>query len=173
MTNSPPSRPAAQHAALVLAAAVAIACAPQKPPTLTSLCFGGTATARVAATVDTTRPPASPELTAAKGSRFELTIAFPAVEFTALEPRGAESSCNGSTGTATFKGSLPDRIRTATSAAGHATWRIDGDTVLLDLNPGTRDNNVFVALPLNGGRGHWGLSTFAGEVAAGATAFLP
>ena len=172
MTHSTSRRGSPSAAALLLFAAVA--CAPkQPPPTLASLCLGGTATAHVAATIDTTRPPVGPELAAAKGRRFELTFAFPAVEFTTVGPHDAESSCDGSTGTATFKGSLPDRLRTATSATGQATWRIDGGTVLLDLNPGTRDNNVFVALPLNGGRGHWGLSTFAGEVVAGATAFLP
>ena len=173
MTNPTHRRPSARTGALLLAAALSLACARKAPPTLAALCLGGTATAHVAATIDTTRPPAGPELAAAKGTRFELTLVFPAIEFTAVEPRDAESSCNGSAGTATFTGTLPDRIRTATSPAGQATWRIDGETVLLDLNPGTRDNNVFVALPLNGGRGHWGLSTFAGEVAAGGTTVLP
>lgn len=150
------------------AAIVCFACAPTQPPTLASLCSGGPATAHIAATIDTTRPPAGPELTAAKGSRFEMTFTF-----AAPSTRGADSNCAGSTGTATFTGTFPDRIGTATSASGRATWRIDAATVLLDLNPGTRDNNVFVALPLHGGRGHWGLSTFAGEVAAGGTTFLP
>ena len=166
MTIARHFRSTAAGAVLVLGASLALACARKPAPTLAKLCFGGAARAHVSATIDTTRPPAGPELAAATGSRFELRFAFKAVE-----PRGVESSCDGSTGTATFTGSLPDRIRTATSAAGQATWRIDGDTMLLDLNPGVRDNNVLVALPLNGGRGHWGLSTFAGEVAAGRTAF--
>jgi hypothetical protein len=168
MTNSTARPAAARRPSLLMAAALALACAPKQAPTLTTLCSGGTAAAHVAATIDTTRPPAGPELSAAKGTRFELTFTF-----AAPATRGAEPNCTGTSGTATFSGTLPDRIRTATSASGQVTWRIDGDTVLLDLNPGTRDNNVFVALPLNGGRGHWGLSTFAGEVAAGGTAFLP
>ncbi|HET9004110.1 MAG TPA: hypothetical protein VFN39_08965 [Gemmatimonadaceae bacterium] len=151
-----------------MAAALFLACAPKQPPTLAALCSGGTATARIAATIDTTRPPAGPELAAAKGTRFELTFTF-----AAPATRGADSHCTGTAGTAIFSGALPERLRPATSSVGRASWRIDGETVLLDLNPGTRDNNVFVALPLNGGRGHWGLSTFAGEVAAGGTAFLP
>ena len=165
----PTNRRHAMRALAPLAAAVlSLACAPKRAPTLAALCSGGTATARVEATIDTTRPPAGPDLTAARGTRFELSFTF-----AAPAARGAASSCTGTTGTATFTGTLPDRIRTATSATGQASWRIDGETVLLDLNPGTRDNNVFVALPLNGGRGHWGLSTVAGEVAAGETAFLP
>ena len=168
MTNSSHRRLRSRAALLLAAAALSFACAPKQPPTLAALCSGGTATAHIAATIDTTRPPAGPELAAAKGSRFELTFTF-----APPSARGADPSCTGTTGPATFSGTLPDRLRTATSSTGQATWRIDGETVLLDLNPGTRDNNVFVALPLNGGRGHWGLSTFAGEVAAGGTTVLP
>lgn len=168
MTISPFVRLSRLAPAVLLAAAVALACAPKPAPTLAPLCSAGTGAAHVAATIDTTRPPAGPELTAAKGSRFELRITFAAAS---TRPTG--TGCTGTAGTAAFTGSLPDRIRTATSPAGGATWRIEGDTVVLDLNPGARDNNVFVVLPLNGGRGHWGLSTFAGEVAGGGTAFLP
>lgn len=168
MTNFADRRRALRGSPILVAAALSLACAPKQPPTLAALCSGGTATAHVAATIDTTRPPAGPELAAAKGTRFELTFTF-----AAPASRGTDSTCTGTAGTATYSGTLPDRIRTATSPVGQASWRIDGETVLLDLNPGTRDNNVFVALPLNGGRGHWGLSTFAGEIAAGGTALLP
>jgi hypothetical protein len=168
MTSSHRIVPPRRIPALLLAATVALACAPKNPPILASLCSGGSATAHISATIDTVRPPAGPELVAAKGSRFDLRFTF------AAPSAGASATdCAGTKGTAIFSGTLPDRIRTATSSAGTASWRIDGDTVLLDLNPGTRDNNVFVVLPLHGGRGHWGLSTFAGEVAGGATAFLP
>lgn len=164
-----PHRPRPRRAsALLLVVVGALACAPKPAPTLTSLCSGSTAAAHIAATIDTTRPPAGPELTAARGTRFELRLSFAAPSAPATAP-----GCAGTAGTATFTGTLPERIRSATSQAGSATWRIDGDTVLLDLNPGTRDNNVFVALPLHGGRGHWGLSTFAGEVASGSATALP
>jgi len=168
MTNSIHRPSAARTLPPLIAAALSLACAAKQPPTLALLCTGGPATAHVAATIDTTRPPAGPELTAAKGNRFEMHFTF-----AHASSRAATTDCTGTAGTATFTGTFPDRIRTATSGAGQATWRIEGERVLLDLNPGTRDNNVFVAFPLNGGRGHWGLSTFAGEVAAGGTAFLP
>lgn len=168
MTISAHARLSRRASALLLSAAVALACTPKRAPTLAPLCSGSAAAAHVAATIDTTRPPAGPELAAARGTRFEIHFTF-----AAPSTRATATGCTGTAGTAAFTGTLPDRIRTATSATGQATWRIDGETVLLDLNPGTRDNNVFVALPLNGGRGHWGLSTFAGEVAAGGTAFLP
>lgn len=168
MTVSPFPRLSRRARALLLGAVVAVACARKPAPTLAPLCSGGTPTAHIAATIDTTRPPAGPELAAAKGSRFELRFTF-----AAPSTRATGGGCTGTAGTATFTGTLPDGIRTATSPAGSASWRVEGDTVLLDLNPGARDNNVFVVLPLHGGRGHWGLSTFAGEVAAGATAFLP
>jgi hypothetical protein len=72
-------------------------------------------------------------------------------------------------GTASFKGDIPEPLRNATEPGGTATWRVEGDTVLLDLNPKSRDNNLMMVVPLAGGTGHWGLSTFAGEVARGRT----
>jgi hypothetical protein len=168
MTTSINRRGTSRGTARLVAIALSLACAPRQVPTLAPLCSGSPANAHLAATIDTIRPTAGAELTAAKGSRFELTIVF-----AAPTTRADGSSCTGTTGTATFTGTLPERLRTATAPAGRASWRIDGDTVLLDLNPGTRDNNVFVSLPLTGGRGHWGLSTFAGEVGAGEMTFLP
>lgn len=168
MTIPPFPRLSRRGPALLLGAVVALACAPKPAPTLAPLCSGGTAAAHVAATIDTTRPPAGPDLTAAKGSRFVLLFTF-----AAPSTRATGTACTGTAGAATFTGAVPDRIRTATSPAGSASWRIEGDTVLLDLNPGARDNNVFVVLPLHGGGGHWRLSTFAGEVAGGGIAFLP
>lgn len=162
MTISLAVRPSRRVAGLLFGTALALACGPKKAPTLAALCAGSATAAHVTATIDTTRPPAGPELAALRGSRFEVDIAFSA----AASP-ATDAGCTGTTGTATFTGTLPDRIRGATSASGSATWRIEGDTVLLDLNPGTRDNNVFLVLPLRGRRGHWGLSTFAGEVAGG------
>ena len=153
---------------IALAAAAAVACAPRKAPTLEPLCAGSTVATRVLATIDTVRPPAGPELAAAKGTHFELRLTF-----AAPSARASATECGGTSGNAIFAGTLPDRIGTATSSAGTASWRIGGDTILVDLNPGTRDNNVFIVLPLHGGRGHWGLSTFAGEVAGGETAFIP
>jgi hypothetical protein len=162
MTISLAIRPSTRVSAVLFGTALALACAPKKAPTLAALCAGSATTAHITATIDTTRPPAGPELAAARGTRFELDFAF-----TAAAAPPSEAGCTGTTGTATFTGTLPDRIRGATSASGRATWRIEGDTVLLDLNPGTRDNNIFLVLPLQSGRGHWGLSTFAGEVAGG------
>src|SRR5690348_16003272 len=131
MTNSSRFPTPSRRALLLAAAAVSLACAPKRTPSLAALCSGGAATAHVSATIDTTRPPAGPELSAAKGTRFELTLSF-----APQESRGAGSACTGATGTATFTGTLPARIRSATSAAGQASWRIDGETVFLDLNPG-------------------------------------
>jgi hypothetical protein len=158
---------------LIAAIVGAAACARATPPTLDALCAGGSADAHIAATVDRVTGPGGPELSALRGTRFVVRISLfppaPADSSPAANPTG----CAGASGAATFAGDLPARIRIATSAASAATWRIAGDTVLLDLNPRTRDNNVFVVLPLDGGRGHWGLSTFAGEVAGGRTEPVP
>src|SRR6476646_8690236 len=94
--------------ALLLGAAAVLACAPQTPPTLAPLCAAGGATAHIAATIDTTRPPAGPELAAAKGSRFELHFTFAPPSTRATAP-----GCSGTAGSATFTGTLPDGIRAA------------------------------------------------------------
>jgi hypothetical protein len=167
MTILQPDRQSARsHLLLLVTAAFTAACAAKKPPTLSALCTGRGATARVAAAIDTVRSLAGPALVTMKGSRFEMRFDFAPRADSAN--RGARD-CNESHGTAAFTGTIPERVRLAAAADGEATWRVAGDSVLLDLNPGTRDNNVFVVLPLDGGRGHWGLSTFTGEVAGGTT----
>ena len=72
-------------------------------------------------------------------------------------------------GTARFSGDVPEPLRNATDAGGSATWRVESDMVFVDLNPKSRDNNLMMVVPLAGGAGQWGLSTFAGEVARGRT----
>jgi hypothetical protein len=164
--------PGRRLAAAVCAGILATACAsaPNSVGALTRLCSGRSTSARLRATVDTVRGPGGAALASLRGTSFELRLQLnPGA---AVDP-GAGAECSATSGPAYFAGNLPDAIRTAASNTLIASWRIEGDTVLLDLNPGTRDNNVFVVLPLRGGRGHWGLSTFAGEVAGGSTEPLP
>ena len=159
--------------ALAVMAISAGACGRARTVTLNGLCNGAPAEANIAATVDRVSGPGGPALSELRGTRFTLRISLFAAADTAISPAGGGGGCAASSGLATFAGDLPDRIRTATSASSAATWRIERDTVLLDLNPRARDNNVFVVLPLAGTRGHWGLSTFAGEVAGGHTEPVP
>jgi hypothetical protein len=140
------------------------------PETLAAVCAGREATQRVDATIDTVMPPAGPALGALRGRSFSIRLTFiPGPATGAAAGTGGASGCDGKMGTASFEGDIPEPLRNATEPGGTATWRVEGDTVLLDLNPKTRDNNVMMVLPLAGGRGHWGLSTFAGEVARGRT----
>ena len=164
---------AARIPALV-AAAWAGGCAPPLRSALAPLCADQGALAHVEFSVDSVRPTAGPALVAARGSRFRLVITFAAP--TSAQPDGATrgatppAGCSDRSGTATAEGELPAGLRNATSSTHDASWRIERDSVILDLNPRARDNNVFVVLPLEAGRGHWGLSTFAGQVASGSTA---
>ena len=148
--------------------AAAIACAAHKPRTLEALCAGGRVVANLDATVDSIRAPAGPALQTLRGRHFAVRLTFVGQADSDGGPTASAAGCSGHSGLAEFAGDFPPGVGTATSGSHQATWRIEGEMVLLDLNPGTRDNNVFVALPLAGGRGHWGLSTFAGEVASGA-----
>jgi hypothetical protein len=137
---------------------------------LAGLCAGTEVTQRVDATIDTILPPGGAALGALRGRSFAIRLTFvPGPATGPMAGTGVGNGCDGRMGTASFKGDVPEPLRNATERGGSATWRVEGDTVILDLNPRTRDNNLMMVLPLAGGRGHWGLSTFAGEVARGAT----
>ena len=140
------------------------------PETLAAVCAGRKTTQQVDATIDTVMPPAGPELGVLRGRGFSIKLTFvPGLATGAAAGIGGASGCDGKMGTAAFEGDIPEPLRNATEPGGAATWRVEGDTVLLDLNPKSRDNNLMMVLPLAGGTGHWGLSTFAGEVARGRT----
>lgn len=157
---------------LTAALVLALACPARHPASLTDLCAGIPATVTVDATIDSVRPPAGPALTGAKGQHFTMRFTF-AAPGGPNSPAATAGSCDGQIGSAAVDADLPAPLRNAASASHQASWRIDGETMMLDLNPGTRDNNIFVALPVRGGDGHWGLSTFAGEVASGPTRVVP
>ena len=132
---------------------------------LSAICEGREASRRLASTIDSVMAPGGAELAALRGRTFTLDVALQPAPSTG--PAAGAGGCDGRMGDAHFSGELPEPLRGATSAAGRATWRAQGDSVLLDLNPSARDNNLVLVLPLRGGSGHWGLSTFAGEVAGG------
>jgi hypothetical protein len=161
----------ARFAVGVLVAGLATACSrPGDSRDLAPLCAGHEVTQRVDATVDTVLPNGGTGLATARGRHFAIRLSFqPSPATGPAAGTGGANACDGRMGTATFKGDVPQQLRSATSADNTATWRIEGDTVILDLNPKTRDNNLMLVLPLAGGKGHWGLSTFAGEVARGTT----
>ena len=139
--------------------------------TLAPLCAGRETTQRVDVTIDTVMPAAGQALGVLKGRSFAIQLTFaPGPATGAAAGTGGASGCEGKMGTAKFSGDVPEPLRTATDPGGSGAWRIEGDMVFLDLNPKSRDNNLVMVLPLAGGAGHWGLSTFAGEVTRGRTA---
>jgi hypothetical protein len=156
-------------AAALIAGLVGTACTRRALPALAALCAGGSASARVVATLDHVRGPAGPALAALQDSSFPIAFTFIAPDSASRGADSSAASCSGTRGLATFTGALPEPLRNAASADGRASWQVQQDSVLIDLNPRVRDSNVFLTLPLHGGRGHWGLSTFAGEVAGGHT----
>lgn len=133
---------------------------------LHGICEGREGSRRVVSTIDSVIAPAGADLAALRGRTFTVDVALKPAPSTG-PAAGTGGSCGGRMGDAHFSGDLPDPLKSATSADGGASWRTEGDSVLLDLNPGSRDNNLVLVLPLAGGLGHWGLSTFAGEVARG------
>ena len=155
--------------AALLMPAVTLACG--QPETLAALCAGRETKQRVDVTIDTVMPPAGAELGVLRGRSFAIRLTFvPGPATGAAAGTGGVSGCDGKMGTASFDGDIPEPLRNATEQGGAATWRVEANTVLVDLNPKSRDNNLMLVLPLGGGAGRWGLSTFAGEVARGRTA---
>ncbi len=161
--------PICRGAAIIGAVLWSAACSPKSEPLVTRLCGNRAATAAVDLSVDSVLPAAGPALAEARGTGFRLVITFAAP----VPVTTAAADCSARTGTATFAGEIPPALRNAGSATREASWRIDRDSVLLNLNPRARDNNLFVVLPLSGRRGHWGLSTFVGQVASGSADFAP
>ncbi|HEX2781058.1 MAG TPA: hypothetical protein VHM30_16280 [Gemmatimonadaceae bacterium] len=153
-------------AAAVAFVALAATCGPRNDATLTGLCEGRNAEQRVDATVDTVLPYGGPALAAVKGRHFALHIAFSPPPLTG--PAAGTAECQGAMGEAHFSGDIPLPLRGGAAQDNTAGWRIEGDTILVDLNPKARDSNLVMSLPLRGGRGHWALSTFAGETVRGA-----
>ena len=148
----------------------AVACR-SEPETLAPLCAGRETTQRVDVTIDTVMPPADQALSVLKGRTFAVELTFvPGPATGAAAGTGGASGCDGKMGAGRFSGDVPDPLRNATDQGGSFTWRVESNVVFVDLNPRTRDNNVVMSLPLAGGEGQWGLSTFAGEVARGRTA---
>lgn len=132
---------------------------------LSAICEGREASRRLPSTIDSVMAPGGAELAALRGRTFTIDVALQPAPATG--PAAGGGGCGGRMGDAHFSGELPEPLRGATNAQGRATWRTEGDSILLDLNPGSRDNNLVLVLPLGPGSGHWGLSTFAGEVARG------
>ena len=148
-------------------ATIAASCGPRNDPSLTALCEGREATQRIDATVDTVLPFGGATLAATRGRHFALRITFspPA----ATGPAAGTAECQGALGQAHFSGDIPEPLRGGAASDNTAGWRIEGDTILLDLHPKARDANLVMSLPVRGGTGHWALSTFAGEAVRGTT----
>ena len=132
---------------------------------LSAICDGREASRRLPSTIDSVMAPVGAELAALRGRTFTIDVALQPAPATG--PAAGGGGCGGRMGDAHFSGELPEPLRGATDTEGRATWRTEGDSVLLDLNPGSRDNNLVLVLPLGPGSGRWALSTFAGEVARG------
>jgi hypothetical protein len=146
--------------ALVVVVALLAGACRRQPATaaLGALCRGVDVESSVRLVVDSV-PPVTGPASGVAGQAFDLALAF--------RPGEDRPECNGRTGRVAFEGELPEPFTSATAGDDVGLWRIVGDTVAIDLNPNARDNNLTLVLPLSGGTGRWGLSTFVGEVAAG------
>jgi hypothetical protein len=146
-----------------VAVAIALACArrpPATPPDLAELCAGRNVDLRgVTLVVDSVRPAAGAALRSLVGTTSRLDLAFRAP--------AAGGDCAGKGGRVGFEGELPPELATGTAGDRVALWRVQNETVVVDMAPRARDNNVTLSLPLRGGDGRWSYSTIVGPVASG------
>jgi hypothetical protein len=137
-----------------------LACAHRTSSRLADLCEGGDVATRVVLVIDSVAAVGGADLARLRGDRFDVLVNL----FNQLEPRG----CADRSGEASIDvGDLPDELGSAASKSGSAHWRVDSLSVVVELNPGVRDNNLTFSLPLDGSDGHWTLSRFPGVVAEG------
>ncbi len=147
-----------------LALAALAACAVPHTSSLSSLCSDESVVQHVVLVVDSVAPPGGLNVQELRGRRIALTLTLLSdVE----QPSPFRSPCPDATGRATWVGAIPGALRTGVGDSTRAAWRIQGDKVRIDLNPGVADNNLEILLPIEGDGGRWGLSTLAGEVASG------
>lgn len=137
-----------------------VACVHHTSSRLTDLCEGGNVAVPVVLVIDSVATVAGHELARLRGERFDIVVNL----FNRLEP----ARCPDRSGEASVSiDDLPDELAGAASKSGTARWRIDGLTVVVELNPGVYDNNLSFSLPLDGSDGHWTLSRFPGVIASG------
>jgi hypothetical protein len=137
-----------------------LGCAHSTSSKLADLCGGDDVTARVALVIDSVASVGGGELARLRDERFDIIINL----FNPPTP----TRCADRAGEASVEiGDLPDELASAAAGAGNAHWRVDSLEVVVELNRGVRDNNLSLALPLDGSDGHWTLSRFPGVAAKG------
>ena len=153
------------HLPLALVSVLA-ACGGDELP-LVPVCQGRPATVEVRATIDTVLRHGSETLRAEQGSSFDVELELKPAPATGPAAGTGLTPCDGKLGDGRFKGDLPDPVRTAVDRQGRLTWRIEGEIMIVDMNPDARDNNLVLILHTDGAEGQLGMSGFAGETARG------
>ena len=151
---------------LVLVSVLA-ACGGDELP-LIPVCQGRAASVEVRATIDTVLRFGSETLRAEQGTSFDVELELKPAPATGPAAGSGINPCDGKLGEGRFNGEdLPDPVRTAVDRRGRLTWRIEGEIMIVDMNPDARDNNLVLILHTDGAEGQLGMSGFAGETARG------
>lgn len=151
---------------LVVLAATVGACGGDELP-LVPVCQGRPATVEVRATIDTVLRFGSETLRAEQGGSFEVKLELRPAPATGPAAGTGATPCDGKLGEGRFSGDIPDPVRVAVDRGGKLTWRIEGEIMIVDMNPDARDNNLVLILHTDGAEGQLGMSGFAGETARG------
>jgi hypothetical protein len=134
---------------------------------LVPVCQGRAASVEVRATIDTVLRHASETLRGEQGTSFDVELELKPAPASGPAAGTGLNPCDGKLGEGRFKGDLPDPVRTTVDRQGRLTWRIEGEIMIVDMNPDARDNNLVLILHTDGAEGQLGMSGFAGETARG------
>ena len=136
------------------------ACSHPVSQKLSDLCGGYSVVQHVVLVVDTLTSRAGADAQRLVGKKYPITVNLNNL----LNPR----NCDDRAGEGAVLGYIPDALATAVTTRKQVMrWDVEGKVLRVDLNPGVIDNNLSLALPMDGSNGRWSLSTLAGQVGWG------
>ena len=160
-TDRGPTQPKRLELVLLLAM---LACRPVIHADLGALCEGSNVAKHYTMVLDSVSDRATDDLRRLTGRRFRMDVGL----YNGDKPYSvSRHKCEDSFGEGHFQAELPDALARFTSRSGTLRWTIQGPQIDVDLNPGVVDQNLQLALPLDGISSRWTVGSLAGAVAGG------
>lgn len=147
------------HIVWLSALAAPLGCAPHVSATLGDLCMGGVVRQDRTLVLDTVSTTATTTLAALAGQRYHIVLR--------LTPLVTPRDCGNASGEATYDAHLPPELLAGVATHATPTWLLLGTEMVVDFNPTIANRSLEIRLPLDGGTGHWTLTSPAGELAGG------
>jgi hypothetical protein len=139
--------------------AAPLGCTPHVSAALGDLCTGSVVRQERTLVLDTVSTAATATLAALAGRRYRIALR--------LAPIVTPRDCGNASGEANYDAHLPPELAAGVATDGTPTWLLLGPEIVVDFNPAIANRRLEIRLPLDGGTGHWTLTSPAGELAGG------